>query len=294
MDIITKKAKDTIMKKTKIKIQKMDCPSEIKMIEGIVEKIDQDIKMEFDLGDRTVSFYHRCDLNLILQGLENISLPGTLLSSEDILESDVPEIAPSVEAKTLKYLLAINFTMFLVEIFLGFYAESTGLIADGLDMLADSFVYGISLYAVGKSVHVKNKTAFLSGVMQISLGLLCLVEVGRKFYFGSEPLSNFMIIVSIVALIANVWCLTLIHKHKDGEVHMKASWIFSANDVIVNTGVIISGALVYFFKTNIPDLIIGGLVSLIVIKGGLTIIKLSKPQKEQPSENQDCCSGKCS
>ena len=294
MDIITKKAKDTKMKKTKIKIQKMDCPSEIKMIEGIVEKIDQEIKMEFDLGDRTVSFYHRCDSNLILQGLENISLPGALLSSEDILESDVPEVAPSVEAKTLKYLLAINFTMFLVEIFLGFYSESTGLIADGLDMLADSFVYGISLYAVGKSVHVKNKTAFLSGVMQISLGLLCLIEVGRKFYFGSEPLSNFMIIVSIVALIANVWCLALIHKHKDGEVHMKASWIFSANDVIVNTGVIISGAFVYFFKTNIPDLIIGGLVSLIVIKGGLTIIKLSKPQKEQSRENQDCCSGKCS
>lgn len=281
------------MKETKIKIQKMDCPSEIKMIEGIVEKIDLEIKMEFNLGDRTVNFYHRCDSSLILQGLEDVSLSGTILSSEDILESDVPKVAPSVEAKTLKYLLAINFTMFLVEIFWGFYSESTGLIADGLDMLADSFVYGISLYAVGKSIHVKNKTAFLSGIMQISLGLLCLIEVGRKFYFGSEPLSNFMIVVSIVALVANVWCLALIHKHKDGEVHMKASWIFSANDVIVNTGVIISGVLVYFFKTNIPDLIIGGLVSLIVIKGGLTIIKLSKPQKEEPSENQDCCSRKC-
>lgn len=282
------------MKKTKIEIRKMDCPSEIKMIEGAIERIDESIKMEFDLGDRTVNFYHSGDLNLILKGLDNISLPGILLSSEEILENDVPEITPSVEAKTLKYLLVINFTMFLVEIFLGFYAESTGLIADGLDMLADSFVYGISLYAVSKSVHVKNKTAFLSGVIQISLGLLCLIEVGRKFYFGSEPLSNFMIVVSIVALIGNVWCLALIHKHKDGEVHMKASWIFSANDVIVNTGVIISGVLVYFFKTNIPDLIIGGLVSLIVIKGGLTIIQLSKPQKEYSSENQDCCSGKCS
>jgi len=282
------------MKKTKLEIRKMDCPSEVKMIEGAIERIDESIKMEFDLGDRTVNFYHSGDLNLILKGLDDISLPGTLLSSEEILENDVPEIAPSVEAKTLKYLLAINFTMFLVEIFLGFYAESTGLIADGLDMLADSFVYGISMYAVGKSVHVKNKTAFLSGVMQISLGLLCLIEVGRKFYFGSEPLSNFMIMVSIIALIANVWCLALINKHKDGEVHMKASWIFSANDVIVNTGVIISGTLVYFFKTNIPDLLVGGLVSLIVIKGGITIIKLSKPPKEQPSENQDCCSGKCS
>lgn len=282
------------MKKTKIKIQKMDCPSEIKMIEGIVEKIDQDIKMEFDLGDRTVSFYHSVDAGIILQGLENISLPGGLLSSEDILESDVPEVAPSVEAKTLKYLLAINFTMFLVEIFVGFYADSTGLIADGLDMLADSFVYGVSLYAVGKSLEAKNRAALLSGVMQISLGLLCLVEVGRKFLYGSEPLSNFMIVISIIALVANVWCLVLIHKHKDGEIHMKASWIFSANDVIVNTGVIISGVLVYVLKSNIPDLVIGASVSLIVIKGGVSIIKLAKNQENQESKGQSSCSSKCS
>lgn len=282
------------MKKTKVHVKKMDCPSEIKLIEGMIEKVDQSIKMEFDLVDRTVSFYHNNDASSILKGLDDISLSGTFISSEDILESEIPDITPSVEAKTLRYLLAINLTMFLVEIFVGFYAESTGLIADGLDMLADSFVYGISLYAVGKSIAVKNRTAFLSGIMQITLGVLCLVEVGRKFYLGSEPLSNYMIGISIIALIANVWCLALIHRHKDGEVHMKASWIFSANDVIVNTGVIISGVLVYFFKTNIPDLIIGALVALIVIKGGITIIKLSRPQKEHAKEKQECCSSKCS
>ncbi|MFG1520343.1 cation diffusion facilitator family transporter [Halobacteriovorax sp. ZH1_bin.1] len=282
------------MKKTKVHVKKMDCPSEIKLIEGMIEKVDQSIKMEFDLVDRTVSFYHNNDASSILKGLDDISLSGTFISSEDILESEIPDITPSVEAKTLRYLLAINLTMFLVEIFVGFYAESTGLIADGLDMLADSFVYGISLYAVGKSIAVKNRTAFLSGIMQITLGVLCLVEVGRKFYLGSEPLSNYMIGISIIALIANVWCLALIHRHKDGEVHMKASWIFSANDVIVNTGVIISGVLVYFFKTNIPDLIIGAFVALIVIKGGITIIKLSRPQKEQAKEKQECCSSKCS
>jgi Co/Zn/Cd efflux system component/copper chaperone CopZ len=282
------------MKKTKVHVKRMDCPSEIKLIEGMIEKVDQSIKMEFDLVDRTVSFYHNNDASSILKGLDDISLSGTFISSEDILESEIPDITPSVEAKTLRYLLAINLTMFLVEIFVGFYAESTGLIADGLDMLADSFVYGISLYAVGKSIAVKNRTAFLSGIMQITLGVLCLVEVGRKFYLGSEPLSNYMIGISIIALIANVWCLALIHRHKDGEVHMKASWIFSANDVIVNTGVIISGVLVYFFKTNIPDLIIGAFVALIVIKGGITIIKLSRPQKEQAKEKQECCSSKCS
>lgn len=277
------------MKKTLVKIQKMDCPSEIKMIEGVVEKIDNNTRIEFDLGERTASFYHECASKLILEGLEDIALPGSVISSENISESDIPELAPSVEAKTLKYLLVINFVMFLVEVFVGIYAESTGLIADGLDMLADSFVYSVSLYAVGKSVDVKNKTAFLSGIMQIALGSLCLIEVGRKLYFGSEPLSNYMIIISFIALVANVWCLALIHKHKDGEVHMKASWIFSANDVIVNTGVIVSGILVYLLNTNIPDLFIGGFVSLIVIRGGLTIIRLSRVKTDQPTSQKNCC-----
>jgi|TARA_R110000868_G_scaffold132380_6_gene343263 Co/Zn/Cd efflux system component len=267
------------MNKTSVKIKKMDCPSEIKMIEGLMEKLEPSAKMEFDLESRIVHFYHSVDKHQIMETLNAISLPGDLISSQEVFENDIPDISPSVEAKTLKYLLSINFTMFVVEIILGIYAESTGLLADGLDMLADSFVYGLSLYAVGKAIAMKHKAAYFSGIMQISLGLLCLVEVGRKFYFGSEPLSNYMIVVSIVALFANAWCLALIHKHKDGEVHMKASWIFSANDVIVNIGVIVSGLLVYFFKSNLPDLLIGGIVSLIVIRGGISIIKLSKIKK---------------
>ena len=280
------------MQKTSVNIKRMDCPSEIKMIEGLMENLDPSAKMVFDLESRTVQFYHSVDKDQILDSLKAISLPGDLISSQEVLDHDIPDIAPSVEAKTLKYLLGINFTMFVVEIILGFYAESTGLLADGLDMLADSFVYGLSLYAVGKSIAMKHKAAYFSGIMQISLGLLCLVEVGRKFYFGSEPLSNYMIVVSVIALIANLWCLILIHKHKDGEVHMKASWIFSANDVIVNTGVIFSGALVYFLKSNVPDLIIGGIVSLVVIRGGISIMKLSKIKKIQ-LEKEPCCSSKC-
>lgn len=254
----------------------MDCPSEIKTIEGLMANLDPGARMEFNLESRTVRFYHYVDKARIIDSLKAIALPGELISSEILSEDDLPDIAPSIESKTLKYLLVINLSMFVIEVILGFYAHSTGLIADGLDMLADSFVYGLSLYAVKKSIKMKHKAAYLSGVVQMSLGLLCLTEVLRKFYLGSEPLSSYMIVVSSIALIANLSCLAMIHKHKDGEVHMKASWIFSANDVVVNIGVIISGALVHLFESNAPDLMIGTIVSIVVIKGGISIIKISK------------------
>lgn len=43
-----------------------------------------------------------------------------------------------------------------------------------------------------------------------------------------------------------------------------ASWIFSTNDVIANLGVIVGGALVYYFTSRFPDLVIGFIVGIIV------------------------------
>ncbi|MDZ4084621.1 MAG: cation transporter, partial [Bdellovibrionales bacterium] len=59
--------------------------------------------------------------------------------------------------------LAINGTMFVAELAFGIFAQSTGLIADSLDMLADALVYGISLYAVGKAAAAKDNAARVSG-----------------------------------------------------------------------------------------------------------------------------------
>jgi len=183
------------------------------------------------------------------------------------------EIKNKEESKVLVTLLAINVTMFLIEIVAGLLSESTALIADSLDMLADAMVYGIALYAVGKSLTKKINAAYFSGIFQIALGLLVIVDVIRRFVFGSDPESLLMILIGVIALIANSICLYLISKHKDGEVHMRASWIFSKNDVIANIGIIIGGVFVYLFGSSYPDLIIGLVISAIVIKGGVSIIK---------------------
>lgn len=176
-------------------------------------------------------------------------------------------------------LLFINAAMFLIEVVSGFVAESTGLIADSLDMLADAIVYGIALYAVGKAVSVKTRGAFLSGIFQISLALGVAFDIGRRLIWGSDPEPNFMIAVSFVALAANIACLGLLAKHRDGEVHMRASWIFSKNDVIANIGVIVSGALVYSLESRLPDLVVGAAIVFVVLRGGLMIVADARREK---------------
>jgi len=188
--------------------------------------------------------------------------------------------AERLERKTLIILSAINAVMFFTEIVLGFLAESTGLIADSLDMLADAGVYGISLYVVGKGIASQSKAASISGVLQIVLGIGVFAEVLRRLFFGSEPESLLIIAVGAVALIANIYCLFLISPHRDAGVHMRASWIFSANDVIANLGIIISGALVWAIGSRYPDLVIGAIISVVVVRGGFKILHEAREANE--------------
>jgi len=55
---------------------------------------------------------------------------------------------------------------------------------------------------------------------------------------------------------------------------MKASYIFSANDVIANLGVIAAGVLVGVTGSSYPDLIIGTIIGLIVLNGARRILQL--------------------
>jgi cation diffusion facilitator family transporter len=189
------------------------------------------------------------------------------------------EIKDQSQRGVLIWLLSINLGMFFLEIVVGWYAESTALIADALDMLADAIVYGISLYAVGRSAHHKVKAALVSGYFQGVLGLTVLIDIGRRIILGSEPESFFMMGMGCLALIANVICLLLIQKHKNGEVHMRASWIFSTNDVIANLGVIVGGLLVWKLGVRWPDIIIGMIISMVILRGAWLIVKDARSEQ---------------
>lgn len=271
------------VQQTVLSIPKMDCPSEERLVRMALDKNTLIESISFDLNARTVTLLHSDSVPHLLRLLEPLRFGATEIESHDVQlgigpSKEVIQAADRAETKVLYWLLGINGSMFFLEIGFGFVAHSTGLIADSLDMLADTFVYGISLYAVGKSLAAKNMAARTSGWMQLLLAGGSLFEVVRRFYVGTKPVSTLMMTISLIALCANVLCLWLISKHRDGGNHMKTSWIFSSNDVMANIGVIISGALVAVTHSAYPDLIIGLLISVVVASGAIRILRLSKNQ----------------
>lgn len=263
----------------------MDCPSEEKLIRMALNGQSGISHLKFDLAGRTLTAFHETDQNEILKKLEPLNFGAVHVETQELseveenllqLEKAKAEGNESSEAKVLKILLVINAVMFVFEIVLGFIAQSTGLIADSMDMFADAAVYGVSLYAVGKSVLLQHKAARMSGYTQMALAAFAVFEVARRFFYGSDPEPSFMIWVSLLALVANVTGLILISRHREGGVHMKASQIFSANDVIANIGVLIAGILITATNSRIPDLVIGLIIAVIVFRGSLAILKISK------------------
>lgn len=260
-------------------IPKMDCPSEENLVRMALGDLDAVASLVFDLPHRQLRVVHSGPAEPILDRLSPLQLGATLQSSKP---SATPESASGAlgtaedasEAKTLRLLLGINAVMFFFELTLGWLAQSAGLIADSLDMFADAAVYGVALYAVGRAAHLKTRAAHFAGWLQLVLAIGALSEVIRRFMLGSEPESALMMSVGLVALVANVTCLALIAKKRGNGAHMKASYIFSANDVLANLGVIVAGVLVTWTGSGYPDLIIGTVIGFIVLNGARRILQL--------------------
>ncbi|MDQ8180375.1 cation transporter [Pelagicoccus sp. SDUM812005] len=270
--------------KTTFHVKDMDCPSEEQIIRMALEPLGHVSQLEFDIPNRTLEVYHQGDPDHIAAELDTLGLGAKAIETTD----DDPSAERSkgnIQRAALSWVLGINFSFFLIEMLSGWISHSMGLVADSLDMLADSMVYGLSLFAVGAAVATKKKIAKLSGYFQISLALLGFAEVLRRFFTDSQtPLFSWMILVATLALAANIVSLIIITKAKSSEAHMQASAIFTSNDIIVNGGVIIAGVLVYLLDSRWPDLLIGATVFTFVMKGALKILKLSKPIQE----GKDC------
>lgn len=263
------------MKKSLFHIKKMDCPSEENLIRMKLDDHKTVVKLDFDIEDRQLSVYHDEDDHQVFKSLDSLMLDTVLIKTEkadEIVQSDA-----KVQSKLLWQVLIINFLFFILEMTFGLVSNSMGLVADSLDMLSDSVVYGLSLLAVGTTVVRKKKIAKFSGYAQILLAIIGISEVFRRYFFeGDMPDYILMIIVSAFALVANWICLYLLQKSKSEEAHMKASMIFTSNDIIINSGVIVAGILVSLLKDRLPDLIIGLIVFVVVISGAFRILRLAK------------------
>lgn len=263
---------------TLFKVKEMDCPSEENIIRMKLAELGDDIvSLDFDLRKRTLAVTHsESAAERLADAMESVDMGAKKIETRDA-DAAVGAADDTSQRRVLHRVLLVNAVFFALEMAIGLLSRSMGLVADSLDMLADATVYGMSLMVVGAAVGRKKRVARWSGIFQTLLAVAGMVEVVRRFVSPSLPPEYAaMIWMSALSLVANAYCLWLLNRQKSGDAHMRASVIFSANDVVVNLGVILSGVAVWVFNSRVPDLVVGAVVFVIVLRGAVRIFKLSR------------------
>jgi Co/Zn/Cd efflux system component len=173
--------------------------------------------------------------------------------------------------RVLWIVLSINALMFVIELILGFAADSVSLQADALDFLGDAANYGISLSVAGLALYHRARAAMVKG---ISMGLFGLWVVGRAlwhFAHGTVPEASTMALVGFAALLANALSLAFLWAYRSGDSNMRSVWLCSRNDVIGNCAVLLAAFGVFGTSRGWPDVIVAVIMGTLGVHGASVV-----------------------
>ena len=175
--------------------------------------------------------------------------------------------------KALWIVLAINLTMFFVEVIMGVKAGSASLLSDSLDFLGDSANYIISLVVLPMALIYRAKASLVKGYTMGGVGIFILATTLYRFFYGSLPSHSEMGIVGFLALVANMSALLILYNFRDGDSNMRSVWVCSRNDAIGNVAVVVASFAVYFTETKYPDLAVAFVLASLSLQASVEIVK---------------------
>jgi len=177
------------------------------------------------------------------------------------------------QRRVLWMVLAVNASMFAIEMVASWYAGSTALLADALDFFADSATYAITLYVLAKSAQWKAGAALIKGLAMGAFGLWVIAVVLYRLTDPAVPDASMMGGIGLLALAANAGSALLLYWHRGDDLNMRSVWLCSRNDAIANIAVIIAAGAVAVTVSAWPDLAVGALIASLELRAAYTITR---------------------
>jgi Co/Zn/Cd efflux system component len=177
--------------------------------------------------------------------------------------------------RRLWLVIAINATMFFVEMGAGALAGSRALQADALDFLGDTFTYGMSLAVIGSALRVRAWAAFIKGVSLTLMGLWVLGATAYYVLVVGVPRAGVMGVIGFLALAANVTSVLILMRYKEGDANVRSVWLCSRNDAIGNLAVMLAAVGVWITAARWPDLIVAALMAGVFVTSSVQILRQS-------------------
>ena len=177
------------------------------------------------------------------------------------------------QSLTLKIVLGINVAMFIVELTAGLIGSSVSLVADSLDMLGDTLVYGFSIYVVARGARMKAKAALFKGGIMAAFGLFVLGQAVYKIVFPQVPVFEAIGAIGLLALAANSICFVLLWRHRADDINMSSVWLCSRNDIIANVSVLFAAVGVWLTRSGWPDILVGLALAALFLRSAFFVLR---------------------
>ncbi len=188
------------------------------------------------------------------------------------------------QGAVLWIVLGINAVLFVVEFGVGWWARSTALLADSLDMLGDAFVYAFSLWVLHRGARWRARAALAKGVVQLVFGLVVLSQAMWRALDGTPPAADAMALMGLVALAGNTWSFALLWRHRTDDINMTSTWLCSRNDLIANLAVLVAAAAVWQLESVWPDVIVGVAIAVLFLRTARDVIRNARNELARTDE----------
>ena len=169
--------------------------------------------------------------------------------------------------------LAVNAVMFLIEAGAGLGAKSVALQADALDFLADAATYGITLLVLPMAIRWRARAALVKGASMALFGVWVLGATAYNAFSPDAPDALVMGSVGVLALLANLFCASLLFRFRGGDSNKRSAWLCSRNDVLGNLAVIVAAGGVSATGTAWPDLAVALIMAALWVHAAVRIIR---------------------
>jgi len=163
--------------------------------------------------------------------------------------------------------LAVNLTMFGVELVASIIGRSVSLRADALDFLADAANYTVALAVVGLALQWRARGALLKGGVMGLFGAWVAAGTIYHVLTGTVPHAEVM---------ANLAVAGLLYRYRTADSQAMSVWLCTRNDCIANLGVMAAGAGVWMSGTPWPDILVAAVIACIGLSSAAQVIRQAR------------------
>ncbi|MCE0522226.1 MAG: cation transporter [Methylacidiphilales bacterium] len=173
----------------------------------------------------------------------------------------------------------LNLVMLFLEGGVGWWIGSAALLADAVDFLEDAAVLALALVALRWSVRARATAGLVQGFAMAGVGLGAVTQIVHRLLEGGAPSSTSMGAVAMLALAVNIYCAYRLVRFRVGDASMRAIWLSSRNDAVLNIMTVAAAALIALTRSGWPDIIAGAIIAGVNLWASVEVMRAAANER---------------